>query len=378
MSTLADYLAKKQIIVCCGAGGVGKTTVSAALALAAARRGRRVLVLTIDPSRRLAETMGIARNRPEPLPLAEQKQAAGGIKPPGVLSAWVLDPGLVADRTIARLASSPQETQRLLQNRIYKDVTRMVAGMQEYTAVEALHALLRTGNYDLIVLDTPPSRNALNFLDAPTRLGRFLDGRIFKLFLPREEGLIRGAATRLIWKVLGTVLGEEFYSEFRSFLKLFSGMLSILGGNAKDMKAMLQRSTVTFLLVTTNREESIADALYFQSRLRRLQLHCGGFVLNRSLAPNVNLRYPDRSLLPPLPTEHHLSVLEKLVALARVEQQLAERDVEVLHDFRERAGETVATVPVPEIPGGVDDMDSLGRLVDWLEENELDVPQQLR
>ena len=173
MSRIASFVLNKRIIVCCGAGGVGKTTTSAALALAAARAGRKVLVLTIDPSKRLAETLGVDRNSPEPTRLPEDRERAAGITGPGELSAWMLDPRLVSDQAVRKLVKDPADQEKLLAHPVYDQITSMIAGMQEYTAMEALYQFVETGRYDLVVLDTPPSRNALNFLEAPSRLSEF-------------------------------------------------------------------------------------------------------------------------------------------------------------------------------------------------------------
>ena len=370
MSSLSTFLNDKRIIVCCGAGGVGKTTVSAALALAAARRGRRVLVLTIDPSRRLAETLGISRNLPDPLPLAPDKQQAGGINHPGELHAWVLDPGLVADKVVRSLVPTRDEARSLLGNRIYQAVTRMVAGMQEYTAVEALHRLTLTGKYDLIILDTPPSRNALSFLDAPIRLGRFLDGRIFKLFLPREDGFLRGAARMVTWKVLATVLGPETHVELTSFLTSFRTIFRVLGGSANQMKARLQGSDTNFLLITSSAQAAVQDALHFRSRLDGLQLPCGGFVLNRSMMSDDSTLFPDESLLPGEPSPVQVSALAKLQTLAAQEREVIAQEAVVLQALADEASGATAAAALPEIPGGVEDMESLAKLVDWMEAND--------
>jgi anion-transporting ArsA/GET3 family ATPase len=174
MKSLLGMVSEMQTVVCCGAGGVGKTTVSAALAVAAARAGRRVLVLTIDPSRRLAETLGISASLPEPIPLPADRLAAVGVRAPGAIDGWVLDPARIADRVVGRLAASPEDAERLKSNRIYQGVSNMVAGMQEYTAVEALHTLSASGRYELIILDTPPSAMPSAFWMLPFALGSSL------------------------------------------------------------------------------------------------------------------------------------------------------------------------------------------------------------
>ncbi|MFK7928255.1 MAG: ArsA family ATPase, partial [Myxococcota bacterium] len=174
---IEELVMNRRILVVCGAGGVGKTTTATALALAGARQGRRVLALTVDPSKRLAQTLGVDRNLEAPISIPEERLRLAGIEPPGSLETWMLDPKLVADRMVQKLAKDPEEVERLMQNRIYRGISRMVAGMQEYMAMEALHEFHEEGRYDLVILDTPPSRNALAFLEGPQRMANFLDGR---------------------------------------------------------------------------------------------------------------------------------------------------------------------------------------------------------
>ncbi|MBI3726047.1 ArsA family ATPase, partial [bacterium] len=259
--TLESLVRDLQIIVCCGAGGVGKTTTAAALALAGARMGRRVLVLTIDPSRRLAETLGVARNPPRPVPLPQDRLTAAEIVLPAYLEAWMLDPKLIADEAVRRLTRTEEEAERILKNRIYQQVTAMVAGMHEYTAMEALHELVREGRYDLVVLDTPPSRNALDFLEAPGRLASFLDGKIFRLFLPKEGGIIRRAASALVNRVLQGVFGAEFAGDLTVFFSTFSGIFGALNRNVTKMREFLSRPNVAFLLVTSPQAAALLEAL---------------------------------------------------------------------------------------------------------------------
>ena len=205
---IGDLLRKKKVIVCCGAGGVGKTTTAAAISIAAARAGRKVLVLTIDPSRRLAETLGVSRNPTDPVRIPKERSDAAGITT-GTLDAWMLDIKLVSDGAVRRLVKSEADAQRILTNRIYQQVSTMVAGMHEYTAMEALHRLVHEGRYDLVVLDTPPSRNALDFLEAPRRLSGLVDSRAISAFLPKSDSMVARAASRVIEKILSAVFGED-------------------------------------------------------------------------------------------------------------------------------------------------------------------------
>ena len=356
---IGALLRDKRIVVCCGAGGVGKTTTSAALALAAARMGRRVLVLTIDPSRRLAETLGVARNPPAPVPLPPERQKAAGIAAPGSLEAWMLDPKLVADEAVRRLVTDPTDAQRVLDNRIYQQVTSMVAGMHEYTAMESLHRLVSSGRYDLVVLDTPPSRNALDFLEAPGRLARLIDGRIFRMFLPKEPGLIGRAASKLIERVLGGVFGADFAGELLAFFQAFAGLFSTLTGDVTQMRAFLGRSDAAFLLVTSPSPATLDEAFFFRDKTRELGLPFEGFVLNKSRARSVGRPSPDESLLPPGAGAEGQRALEKLAALARVEESAAKTDAALLGELAHRAGAGAFAAAVPNLPTGADDLATL-------------------
>lgn len=366
MNGLDDVLADKRIVVCAGTGGVGKTTTSAALALGAARQGKRVLVLTIDPSRRLAETLGVRRNTPEPIRLGAAREREAGIAPPGSLSAWMLDPKLVSDSTVRRLAATNADAERLMANPIYQHVTQMIAGMQEYTAMEALHGFVEQGVYDLVILDTPPSRNALNFLEAPHRLAEFLDGRIFRIMLPRERGRVIGTTRHLVDLVLSGVFGEQFYDDLQVFFSAFSGLFAQLNGNAQRMRARLQEPDATFLLVTTPAPEALDEARFFERKIRDLRLPLGAFVLNRSQAPLADRPFPGDDLLPENAGPEHRSALARLVELAERERRQVEADLRLLRELTANSPGEVPAVALPEFGQGVEDLVGLAELSRWL------------
>jgi len=276
---LVDVLRSVRLCVCCGAGGVGKTTTSAALALTGARLGLRVLALTIDPSKRLAQTLGVARNTPEPVELDRDRLTALGVPAEGSLSAWLLDPKLVSDQVVHREAG--QEAETLKRNPIYREISGMVAGMQEYTAVEALHGFLKSDAYDLIVLDTPPSRHALRFIDSPQRVASFLDKRIFHLFVPSQTGIIGRVASRLVDEVLDRAFGEESRRELKQFFELFSRLLDHLNRNQNEMSSIFQSDDVRFFMVTTARLDAVDEAQRFTDETQQRGLNLGGFFLNR-------------------------------------------------------------------------------------------------
>jgi anion-transporting ArsA/GET3 family ATPase len=356
-NNIAWHLKQKRVIVCCGAGGVGKTTSSAALALAAAREGRRVLVVTIDPSRRLAEALGIDRNPSAPMPLAEDWLRAAGVKAPGSLEAWMLDPQLVADNVVRARLKEPGAAERLLGNRIYQNVTAMITGMQEYTAVEALHGFIEDDRYDLIVLDTPPSRNALRFLDAPSRASAFLDKRILSLFIPGGASFIRRMAARLLERVMDLVFGAETRAELQSFFALFSHVLNHLNRNQDEMRVFFSKPEIGFLLVTSPDQEALTEAFYFEAKARdELGLLVIGYVLNRSIAVTRSAPFPD-------PDETDDPVLKraltKLAAMARAEYAMSDEHQRLAARLRKRAGEKGLTQVLPFLPESGSEQEAL-------------------
>jgi anion-transporting ArsA/GET3 family ATPase len=369
-SDIREHIENRKVIVCAGSGGVGKTTTATAIALSAARSGRKVLALTVDPSKRLAQTLGVDRNLSEPVVIPEERRVEAGIDR-GLLEAWMLDPRVVADGFVKRFADSPEDAERLINNRLYGQISRMVAGMQEYMAMEALYGFLREERYDLVVLDTPPSRNALDFLYGPSRLSSFLDGRIFQLFLPEEDGkrrgFIRRAAARLVNGVNAAVFGAETYYELQEFMESFSGIFRSMNKNAADgMERLRDPENVAFLLVTSPATESLTDAFFFRRKTIELQLPFRGFVLNRSQAAGTDRVLPSADLFGGQPTAVQASALEKLQKLARVEKAAVERHQDLLDELRNDAGDDATAVALPIIASGADGMNALVALGDVL------------
>jgi anion-transporting ArsA/GET3 family ATPase len=323
MSTpVARLLRDKRVIVCCGAGGVGKTTVSASLALAAARMGRRVLVVTIDPSRRLAETLGVDRNPTEPVAISSDRLEQAGVT--GTLEAWMLDPQLVSDNVVRSFSRTEDEANRLLNNSIYRNVTAMVAGMQEYTAVEALYQFVQQDRYDLVILDTPPSRDALRFLDAPVRANAFLDRRIFNLFTAGEGGMIRRLATRLVERVMDTAFGHDLRVELQQFFELFGALLGNLNHNQTEMKAFFRSADVGFLLITSPAKQAQEEAGFFAHKAgTELGMEVCGYILNRSYAALADRSMPSLEAVDPaIASEAVAKAIEKLMPMAEEERLL--------------------------------------------------------
>ena len=359
-------LRDKQIVVCCGAGGVGKTTTAAALGLSAARLGRRALVLTIDPARRLAQAMGLPCEARAPVPVCAERLQELGIRP-RTLHAWMLLPEVVFEQMVLDLTSGPAEAERILQNRIYRLLSRMTAGMQEYTAAEAVHRLSSSGDYDLVVLDTPPSRNALDFLVAPGRIASFLDERIVSLFLStgrRGSGLTR-KARGVIDAVFIRIFGESFHAELFDFIDAFSGMFSSMRDHASGVKACLESESAAFLVVTAQGTAVTREALFLRDRIRQMGFPFRGFILNRSLAGQEARQSPEAMVLPEAALAAGLRT-EDLIALAEVERWQALRDLEYLGCLQRQAGAGAFALAAPHLGSSIEDLRGLDRLAQGL------------
>lgn len=358
---LRGLLQEKQVIVCCGAGGVGKTTTAAALGLAAAKLGRRVLVLTIDPARRLAQAMGLSPTLREPTRVAPERLLEAGVTT-GTLDAWMLNPDVVFEGLVQRMATSPEQAQRIIHSRLFRHLSELVAGMQEYTAAEALYELAGSGRYDLVVLDTPPSRHALDFLDAPGKLARFLDEKILNLFLPRtQKGLFR-KATELIATVFTRVFGSEFFSEIQEFLGALGGMFGPMRGHAEGVRALLTSDRAAFLLITSPDQAALGEARYFRDRLQVMGLPFAGFLLNRSWVRTGGTSSPDALELAPQAPPARRSALEKLRGLARLEQARVAQDQALLEQLAREVTAPAFAVAAPYVGESVEDFQGLAAL----------------
>ncbi|MCC7384424.1 MAG: ArsA family ATPase [Deltaproteobacteria bacterium] len=364
---IGDLVRTKTVIVCCGAGGVGKTTTSAALALGAAEIGRRALVLTIDPARRLAQALGIPPTGPEPVQItAPILDAAGVALPPGgELHAWMLDPRVVLESVVDRFAPSREAAARIRRTRLYGALAEVMAGLQEYTAAEALFEFTERGRYDLIVLDTPPSRNALDFLDAPRRLARFLDERTLAVFAPAAEGanaLVRAAA-KIVTTALSKTFGEAFTLELQEFLGAFGTLFGKMRLHADGVRDLLRSDRAAFLVITSPEELALEEALFFKRRIKELGLLAEGFVLNRSYATDRALETPHAitERLPPDAPNELIEALKKLVPLAEHEALRAKEHRSILERLaatgREDRGQ--GAIALPYLEQATDDIPAL-------------------
>ena len=284
---LQRLTATRRVVVCAGAGGVGKTTVAAALSLSAAGRGRRVLCLTIDPARRLADSLGLTLSPGVEAEVAPERLAAVGAGTAGSLSVAMLDPKQTFDDLVTRHASSPEAAQKILHNQFYRHVSTSLAGTQSYMAMEKVLSVLKSGRYDLIVLDTPPTSEALDFLDAPERLVEALDSPAMRWLVQAIQPtggfsmrlLARGVAALL--RTMGRMTGRGFLEDMAAFV----GELNELFGGFKERASEVSRAfrapDFGYLLVAAPSGPALEEARFFSERLRRSGLRADALVLNR-------------------------------------------------------------------------------------------------
>ncbi len=359
MSALRDRIAGKRVIICAGSGGVGKTTTSAALALGLAAEGAKVAVVTIDPARRLAASLGLEELGNEPARVDPERFAGEGIAVRGELWAMMLDPKRTFDELVERLAPDERTRDEVLANRIYQELSGAVAGSQEFTAIAKLHDLERSGAFDVLVLDTPPSRNALDFLDAPDRLTGFLEGRALAVFLAPGGVAARvlGRGTGAVFAVLRRVTGVDLLEDLSVFFRSLGGLLDGFRERAAGVGRLLADPATTFLVVTSPEREPAAEAVFFRGKLREAGLPFGGLIVNRVQLDAV-AGDPD-ALAGELAVEPALRA--KVAETLRELQVVAARDRRGLTRLMDALGER-EPVLVPLLDGDVHDVAGLARV----------------
>ncbi len=363
--SIERLLDKKEICICAGAGGVGKTTASAAIAMGMAAQGLKVAVLTIDPAKRLANSLGLAELGNEERRVDPERFAAHGLEMRGELWAMMLDPKRTFDELIERNASDERTRDAVLSNRIYQELSNAVSGSQEYMAMEKLYELYQEERYDLLVLDTPPTRNALDFLDAPERLSRFVDSRSLQLFMrPGKLGLkVFGRGTGVLFSVLKRVTGVDMLQDLSEFFQSFGDMSEGFRERAERVHDLLGDRRTTFVLVTSPRRTAVDEAIFFHRRLRERGMPFGGAVVNRMNTLAVEGEDPDeRELAELLGDELGLKVagnLDEYEALAARDQQNVKR---LTRELRGGSG----PILVPELEDDVHDIRGLIELNQYL------------
>ncbi|WP_315655296.1 ArsA family ATPase [Amycolatopsis sp. PS_44_ISF1] len=352
--------ADSRVIVCCGSGGVGKTTTAAALAVRAAERGRRTVVLTIDPARRLAQALGLRELSNHP----KQVQVEG-FEPKGELWAMMLDMRRTFDDMV-RVHAGPERAEQLLQNPFYQTISTSFSGTQEYMAMEKLGQLAATDEWDLIVVDTPPSRSALDFLDAPTRLSSALDGRMIRLLTgPAKAGgwglrKVVSAGFSMFAKAVSTIIGGQLLADASSFVQAFDSTFGGFRERARRTAELLRSSGTSFLVVAAPEPDALREASYFVERLAGEAMPLAGLVANRTHPVLARLSAAEalaaaESLVK---SETSAPLAEAVLRLHADRVALADREDRLLARFT-RAHPEVPLVRVPALAGDVHDLNGL-------------------
>jgi anion-transporting ArsA/GET3 family ATPase len=284
MSSISDLVSSHGVLVCCGSGGVGKTTIAAVIALEGARQGRNTCVITIDPAKRLADALGLEALSDAPSEIPRPRwDDDHSAKPDGELSAMMLDTKSTFDHLVTGNATTPEQAERILDNRFYRNVSGALGGTQEYMAMEKLHELHDRGNFDLIVIDTPPTRHALDFLEAPRRLLRLLDNRIFRMLMMPTRAYLRVAsvAVQTFLRTVARVVGSEAIDDVVQFFRAFEGMEAGFRDRAVAVETLLAAPETGFVLVTSPRRDAMEEAEFFSRQLERNGQKIDALIVNR-------------------------------------------------------------------------------------------------
>ena len=381
MSGLGELLRTQKLIVTSGSGGVGKTTVAAALGLKAAMSGRRTVVLTVDPAQRLATALGLESFSGQLCEVDRELCDRGGVSLTAPLFAMMLDVKSSSDAIVDRFAASPEAAQRIFDNPYYQALSNALPGTLEYVAVEQVRSLTRDGAYDLVVLDTPPAAHALDFLDAPERLLHVLDNRMLSwLSRPARSangstgaGLL-GRGSRLIMRSLNKFTGGQFFTDLAEFLLAFGGLFEGFLAASRSVQQLLRESTTSFLLVTASNPSTVREARAFLGQLQSRSLPFGGLVCNRVhqryAVPQATCEETARALAQALPTDSGAShgALTSLAMRMQIglsdHNRMSQRDLKAVRRLSEITHAEPAVIPL--FPGDVHNLRALNRMGDHL------------
>ena len=348
-----------EVIVCCGSGGVGKTTTAAVIGLEAARRGRRCVVVTIDPARRLADALGLPDGLaadPQEIVLTGRRRGSRG-----ELWAMMLDTAAAFDGVVRRNAADDEQAQRILDNAFYRNISGALSGTQEYMAAETLHLLHDDERFDLVVVDTPPSRNALDFLEAPGVLARFLDHRLFRLLmLPARRGMrVVSAATQPLLRAIGKVVGSDVLADAVAFFQAFAGMETGFRDRADAVIGLLRSDVTRYVIVASPHRDTVTEAVWFAGKLAEQGIDQVAGVANR-VHPSFG----------PGSAEAASAAADAAAAEGRAELAALWRNLAELRTLAGAAAAELAPLTellgpladVPLLPGDVHDLEGLGEI----------------
>jgi anion-transporting ArsA/GET3 family ATPase len=359
--SIEEMLDGVSVCICVGSGGVGKTTSSAAIAAGMAARGRKVAVLTIDPAKRLADSLGLHELGNDELRVDPALYVRAGVDANGgELWATMLDAKATFDEVVRRHSPDRESRERILGNRIYQQISGALAGSQEYMAMERLYELSEDGKYDLLVLDTPPSRNALDFLDAPRRLIQFVDGRAIRIFIkPTGLGMrVAGKGFAIVHSLLKRLTGTDLIQELTEFFTAMSGMVGGFRQRAARVEELLAADDTAFLIVCGPAGEPLQEAVYLREKLDEADLPFGGLIVNR--VHRVDSKHADGPT--PEAVREALGdadLAERVIASYEAATALSERDARNIEQLRERIG----PAPMLQVPERTEEVHDLAGLL---------------
>lgn len=362
---LPELLQKKKIIICCGSGGVGKTTVSAALAMMAAMEGRKTLVCTIDPAKRLADSLGLKQLGNTEKKISQEIFTDAGLEMKGELWGMMLDAKRTFDDLIERIAPNEESKERILANSYYQNITTALAGSQEYSAMEKLYDLWSKKEYDLIVLDTPPTKHALVFLDAPSRMTSFLDGSVVQWFV--KPYLMAGKmgfkfvhrSAGLLFKILERATGYETMAEIAEFFLAFEGLYKGFKERAQKVRALFGAKATSFVLVTSPQTPALAESGFFLEKLVSENMPLGTVIFNRvyesptDLNPEEIDRIGEKALVA-LPK--YAPVVDGLIENLKAFCALANANAKAIEEFMQKAQKVENYSKVPFLDHDIHDI----------------------
>ena len=378
---IASLLDSHRVLVTCGAGGVGKTTTAAALGVAAARRGKRVLVLTIDPARRLAESLGIDMQSADAMTVAPELFEAAGYRATGSLTAMMLDTKRTFDDLVRKHSSMPERAEKLLGNKLYQQISSSLAGTQEYMAMEKLIEVRDDDRFDLIILDTPPTPNALDFLDAPQKLVDALDSVAIRWFIDAFESSgkfslnLLAKSAGVILRGLGKITGGAFLADMAEVLSQLEDLFGGFKERAARVQSFLASEEVRFLVVASPSPVAVQEALFFAGRLRDSRMPCGAFILNQVHGSPSGSAFDDELIAraetfsdrmriagAPLDDDAGSRIAEAYGDAHRI----AAHDAKLLAELARSWSRTMPVLAVPRLSQDVHDVRLLGHVSEFL------------
>ncbi len=364
-NSLGSVLRDASVIVTAGTGGVGKTTIAAAIALSQAQQGRRCVVITIDPAKRLAEALGLRSLTNDPQLVSEGNNNSRGNNN-GELWACMLDTKATFDAIVKREAT-PERAEQILENRFYRNISGTLSGTQEYMAAEKVHELVTSGRFDVVVIDTPPAANALEFITAPRRLVRFLDHSLFRLIIAPGKGALRfvSTAAQTVLKPLTSVIGGAVVSDAIDFFQLFDGLENGFRARAAAALDVLSADTTAWVLVTTSEPEPVRAAIGFSQQIGQTGIRVKGVIMNQTeptfekvstVGSKTKTREssaaakPKESALTKVMEQHQAALQQDLAAGKRLTDVLGEVPIQF----------------VPRLSGEISNTESLARIASWV------------